>query len=1033
MLTKIIDLCLHHRLVVLIATVVAAAAGVAALLRLPFDAFPDTTPVQVAVDTNAPALGPLEVERQITVPVEQALAGLPGLTEVRSISKAGFSQVVAVFADTDDIWLARQVVAERLATVDVPGGVGRPTLGPVATGLGEVLQYLVTSRERDLAALRTLHELVIRPQLLEVPGVAEVNTWGGEERQLQVAVAPEALASLGLTLDDVIATLRRNNRSVGGGTIAMAGEAVAVQGSGLVRSREDAAAIVIAAVDGTPVRLDDVARVEPGHAIRQGAVTANGNGEVVLGLGFMLIGASGHAVTEGLVERLDEVRRSLPKDVEITPLYARTTLVDRVLLTVRDNLLEGALLVVCVLFVLLGNLRAGLIVASAIPLSLLFAFDAMARFGIAGTLMSLGAIDFGLVVDSSVIMVENAERRLSEDTTGRSVRDIVRDAAVEVRRPTLFGELIIAIVYLPILTLEGVEGKLFRPMALTVVFALLGSMILSLTLMPVLASLVLRRGRPGRKPGTLLSRGLVRIYRPVLALALRWRITVLALAVAAVAWAASVAPRLGSEFVPRLREQAIVINTIRAAGTSLDESVRYGAGIERLLLEAFPDEIDHIWTRTGTAEVATDPMGTEVSDVFMTLAPEERWKAASTQGELERRMAAVVEGLPGMRAVFTQPVEMRINEMAAGLRADVGVKVFADDLEVLRVKAEEVQRLVQAIPGAADVSVEQLTGAAVLSIDVDREAAGRLGLSVDDVLGVVEALGQHVVGEVTDPAALARYDLVVRLDDDAVADPDRVRSLLVPGPDGLRVPLGEVAKVTLLEGPSTVQREWGKRRVVVQANVRGRDVGSFVAELEQTLTDRLVLPDGSWWRIGGQFRHLESAERRLMIVVPVALLLVFALLYVTYGRLRDTLRVFTGVPFAAVGGIAALWFRGIPFSVSAGVGFVALFGVAVLGDMVLVSRVRQLLAAGRAPLDAIREAAETRLRPVLMTGLVAALGFLPMALNTGLGAEVQRPLATVVVGGIATSTLATLLVLPVMYVALGAARRREEPDSRAAG
>ncbi|GMV43782.1 MAG: hypothetical protein AMXMBFR64_54980 [Myxococcales bacterium] len=1022
MLTRIIDVCLQHRLVVLLATALSAVAGVWAFLRLPLDAFPDTTPVQVAIDTEAPALGPLEVERQITLPVEQALAGLPGLEEVRSASRSGYSQVVAVFADGQDLWRARQVVAERVSAVELPPSVGRPTLGPVVTGLGEVLQYLVTSRERDLAALRTLHERIIRPQLLQVPGVAEVNTWGGQVPQLHVEVEPQALASLGLTIDDVAGAIERNNRSVGGGILPLAGEGVTVQGDGIARTAADVESIGIAAVDGTPVLLGDVARVEPGHALRRGATTAEGAGEVVLGLGFALTGESSHVVTDGLLARLEEVKKNLPPDVKVTPVYARTTLVDRVLHTVRTNLLEGALLVIGVLFALLGNLRAGLIVTLAIPLSLLFAFDAMVRFGVAGTLMSLGAIDFGLVVDSSVILVENAERRLAEDKSGRSVREIVRDAAVEVRRPTLFGELIIMIVYLPVLTLEGVEGKLFRPMALTVIFALIGSMILSLTLMPVLASLVLRRGRTGHR-GTLLSRALLALYRPVLGGALRWRALVLVLAAAAVAGAALLAPRLGTEFVPRLREQSIVINTVRGAGIHLDESVRVGESIERLLLDTFPDEIAHIWTRTGTAEVATDPMGPEVSDVFLTLTPREQWKAATTQEGLERRMAEALEGLPGMRATFTQPVEMRLNEMAAGLRSDIGVKIFGDDLDLLREKAGEVERMLEGIPGAVDVSVEQLTGASILLVEVDREAAGRLGLSVDAVLSVVEALGQRVVGQITEPTTLWRTDIALRIEG-AGADPDQVEALLVPGPDGSRVRLGDVAKVRLVEGPSMVQREWGKRRVVVQANVRGRDVGSFAAELEGALAG-LELPDGAWWRIGGQLKHLESARKRLLVVVPVAVLLVFALLTITYGRLRDALRVFTGVPFSAVGGILALWVRGMPFSVSAAVGFVALFGVSVLGDMVLVSRVRQLLAAGHTQLDAIREAAETRLRPVLMTGLVAALGFVPMALSTGLGAEIQRPLATVVIGGIATSTLATLLVLPVLYALFGAGRPKE--------
>lgn len=1017
MLTRIIDLSLRHRAVVLAATALLVVAGLLAFRRLPFDAFPDTTPVQVTVNTVAPALSPLEVERQISFPVEQSIAGLPGLVEVRSLSKFGFSQVTAIFEDGTDVYLARQVVMERLGPVELPPGVGRPALGPVSTGLGEVFQYLVRSDTLSARELRTLHHWVVRPQMLQVPGVAEINTWGGYEKQYHVVIDPERLLEYGLTLDDVAAALRRNNRNAGGGYVDRGGEAKLVQGIGLVRGVRDLEAMVVAAVDGVPIRLRDVARVEEGHEIRRGAVTAEGEGEVVLGLGFMLMGENSRALTRRLEARLAEVQESLPAGVRLEPVYSRTDLVDQVLETVRDNLLEGALLVIAVLFAFLGNLRAGLIVALAIPLSLLFAFDSMLRFGIAGSLMSLGAIDFGLIVDSSVIMVENAERHLADAPDDRDVRDVVREAAIEVRRPTLFGELIIAIVYLPILALEGIEGKLFRPMALTVIFALAGSMLLSLTLMPALASLALRKGR-ARRRDNLLVRALKRAYRPILAAALRHRGLVLALAALVVANAAFLATRLGSEFVPRLREQAIVINTVRLAGVALDESIRYGTRIERLLKERFPDEIAHVWTRTGTAEVATDPMGLEVSDVFITLTPRAQWKRGEAQDELVAAMSAVLEDMPGMRAVFTQPIEMRVNEMVAGIRADLGIKLFGDDFDLLRRKADEIRRLVEAIPGAADVTVEQLTGQPVLEIEVDREAIGRHGIPAEAVLAVVDALGTHQVGEVVE--GQRRFDLVLRLDDRHRTDAEAIGRILVTAADGRRIPLARLADIRLVEGPSTIQREWGKRRIVVQANVRGRDVGSFVRDVRAAVAAHVDLPPGWYVRYGGQFEHLERASRRLTVVVPVALALVFGLLYLTYGRLTDTLRVFTGVPFAAVGGVAALWLRDMPFSISAGVGFVALSGVAVLGDMVLVSRVRQLLRAGRAPLEAIREAAETRLRPVLMTGLVAALGFLPMMLNTGVGAEIQRPLATVVVGGILTSTLATLVVLPVLYATLGA-------------
>ena len=1014
MLTRIIDLCLRHRPVVLLATALLIAWGLASFRRLPLDAFPDTTPVQVQINTVAPALSPIEVERQLSFPVEQAISGLPGLVEVRSLSKFGFSQVTAIFDDDTDIYRARQVVNERLALVELPTGVERPALGPVATGLGEVFQYIVRADGMSPAELRTLHHWVIRPQMLQTPGVAEINTWGGHEKQFHVVVDPYRLIAYELTLEDVARAVRHANRNVGGGVLEIGGETQLIQGQGLVTGIEDLERMVVAEYDGTLVQLADVADIREDHEIRRGAVTAEARGEAVLGLGFMLIGENSREVTRALEARLEQVRPSLPAGVELTAVYSRSKLVDEVLRTVRDNLVEGALLVVAVLFIALGNLRAGLIVALAIPLSLLFAFNAMLWVGIAGSLMSLGAIDFGLVVDSSVIMVENAARRLADDESGRSVRDIVRDAAVEVRRPTLFGELIIAIVYLPVLTLEGVEGKLFRPMALTVIFALAGSMLISLTLMPVLASYALESGRPRRRIGARVTAALEAGYRRVLERALEHRRLVLALAAVAVLGGTNVAAQLGSEFVPRLSEQAVAINTVRMAGVSLDESIRYGTEIERRLLARFPDEIEHIWTRTGTAEVATDPMGLEVSDVFITLTPRERWRRGASQAELVDAMAAELDGLPGMRSVFTQPIEMRVNEMIAGIRADVGVKLFGDDFELLQREAERIRAAIEAIPGAADVTVEQLSGQAMLTIDIDREAAGRHGVAVGELLDIIESLGTRKLGEVVD--GQRRFDLVLRLDDDVRRSAEDIGELLIRTREGARVPLSALAHIEVVDGPSTIQREWAKRRVIVQANVRGRDLGAFVADVQRAL-DELELPPGYFTRLGGQFEQLERAQRRLMIVVPLALLLVFALLYVTYGRAADALRVFTGVPFGAVGGVLALWLRDLPFSVSAGVGFIALSGVAVLGDIVLVSRAKQLLAAGSPLREAITDAAVTRLRPVLMTSLVAALGFVPMAFNTGVGAEVQRPLATVVVGGMLTSTLATLLVLPVLYAA----------------
>ncbi|WP_433933206.1 efflux RND transporter permease subunit [Sorangium cellulosum] len=1021
MLNAVITWSLRHRFLVILASIGLSLAGILAFRRLPIDAFPDTTPVQVQINTVAPALSPIEIERQITAPVEQAISGLPRLEEVRSLSRFGLSQVTARFEDDTDIYLARQVVMERLQTVTLPPGIDRPELGPVATGLGEVFHYVVTGKGKSLSELRTVHDWVIAPQLRSVRGVAEVNAWGGDERQVQVLVDPAELTARGLSLHDLSEALERNNANVGGGNLDQAGESSLIQGIGIATRVSDIEEIVVAAKSGAPIRVRDVARVVEGREIRRGAVTADGQGEVVLGLGFMLMGENSHDVTTRLKARLEEVKKSLPEGVDVAVVYDRTELIDKVLGTVKRNLLEGAILVIAVLFAFLGNFRAGLIVASAIPLSMLFAFDLMLRAGVAGSLMSLGAIDFGLVVDSSVIMVENSVRRLSEDASDRSTTDVVRDASIEVRKPTMFGELIIMIVYLPILALEGAEGKLFRPMALTVIFALVGSMILSLTLMPVLASLLLPRRMKERE--NVLVRLLKRAYRPVLQLALRWRWAVLAGAVLLFGNAVFLATRLGAEFVPRLREGTIVANTVRLSGVSAGESIRYGTQLERVLLDRFPDEIERVWTRTGTAEVATDPMGLELSDMFITLKPREAWKRAATQDELVQAMETELAGMPGMRVIYTQPIEMRVNEMVAGIRADLGVKLFGDDFDTLKQKAREIEAVLKQIPGAADVVTEQLTGQPVLEIEVDRNAIARHGIAAADVLDVVEALGAREVGQIQEGER--RFPVMLRIDDRYREDAASIGRILVTAAGGERIPLARLAKIRTAEGPTAINREWAKRRIVVQANVRGRDVGTYVEEARARLDREVELPPGYYVRFGGQFEHLERAQARLLVVVPVALGLILLLLYFTYGRLLDAVRVFTGVPFAAIGGVVALWLRDLPFSISAGVGFVALSGVAVLGDMVLVSTIRQLTATGMPVRSAIELAAERRLRPVLMTALVASLGFVPMALNTGVGAEVQRPLATVVIGGVISSTLLTLLVLPVLYSVVGGRLRAD--------
>lgn len=1027
MLAHLLAWSLRNRLVVVLAWAAIAVAGVLSALRLPLDAFPDTTPVQVQVNATAPSLSPLEIERQLTRPIEWAIGGLPALEEVRSVSRFGFSQVTVTFEDGTDVYLARQVVMERLQSVELPPGIDRPALGPVATGLGEVFHYLVTSPQASLAELRTVQDWLIEPQLRSVPGVAEINSWGGDERQIQVVVDPVRLQRYGLSLDELGRALEENNNNVGGGALDRAGESTLVQGIGIATRLSDIEEMIVDVREGVPIRVRDVARVVDGREIRRGAVTADGKGEVVLGLGFMLIGENSHDVAGRLQLRLDEVRRSLPAGIEVQTVYDRTSLVDRVLETVQTNLLEGALLVVAVLLVFLGNLRAGLVVAAAIPLSMLFAANLMLGFGVAGSLMSLGAIDFGLVVDSSVIQVENVMRRLGQAPGDAPTVEVVRDAVVEVRGPTMFGELVIAIVYLPILTLQGIEGKLFRPMALTVVFALAGSMLLSLTLVPVLASLGLSRRAAHREP--VLVRWLGAAYRPVLHAALRHPLVVVGAALLVLASSAYLALGLGSEFVPRLREGSVVINTVRLAGVSIDESVRYGVHIERALLEEFPDEIEHVWTRTGSAEITTDPMGIELSDVFVTLTPREQWTRASTQEELVRVMSEELSGMPGMRMIFSQPIEMRVNEMVAGIRADVGIKLFGDDFDVLEAKAREIQAVLERIGGAADVLTEQVTGQPVLEIEVDRQAIARHGIPVKEVLGVVEALGTRQVGVMQDGER--RFPIALRIDDRHRTDVDAVARLLVTAANGDRIPLGRLARIEEVEGPSSIQHEWGKRRIVVQANVRGRDVGRFVAEARAAIEAEVALPSGYYVRWGGQFEHLEQARRRLLVVVPISLASIFVLLYLTYRRVLDAVRVFTGVPFAAVGGVVALAWLDMPFSISAAVGFIALSGVSVLGDMVLVSRIRQCLAEGLPLRAAIERAADERLRPVLMTALVASLGFLPMALNTGFGAEVQRPLAVVVIGGVLSSTLLTLIVLPALYGLMGS--RGRTTDATTAG
>jgi cobalt-zinc-cadmium resistance protein CzcA len=1020
MLNWIINFSLKNRLLICVLAAALVVIGGRALSILPIDAFPDTTPVQVQINTTAAALNPQETEAQITLPVELAISGLPGLQNVRSISKFGLSQVVATFDDSINIFKARQLIMERLQTVELPEGLERPQLGPIATGLGEVFHYVVRSTDtnRTPTELRVLQDWVVKPQLRKVPGVAEVNTWGGFEKQYHVVVETDRLIKYRLTFEELVEALQANNQNVGGGQIVRGGESLLVHGVGLTTNVQEIANIVITSHDGTPVRVRDVANVKEDHEIRRGAVTADGRGEAVLGLGFMLMGENSAVVTHALKAKLPEVQKFLPPDIKLEVLYDRTELVDNVIRTVEHNLLAGALLVVAILFTFLGNLRAGLIVAVAIPLSMLFAGNFMLQAGIAASLLSLGAVDFGLIVDGAVVMVENAMRRLAmrQHELGRVLtkeerEEVLRSAPLEVARPVAFGVGIILIVFLPILSLEGIEGKLFKPMALTLIFALLGSLILALTLTPVLTALFLPKQVKEKEPW--LVRLAHRIYGPALGLALRFRKLTLLGAVALFIGAALLASRMGGEFLPKLGEGAIVGTTVRLAGISVDEAVAQNDRIERVLLSEFPDEIEHIWTRLGTAEVATDPMGVELADFFLALKPRGQWKKARTQPELTEKIRDVLNQVPGLKPAFSQPIEMRLNELIAGIRGDIGIKVYGDDLEELRRLGGEVQAVLAGIRGASEASVEQLTGQTFLQVRVDSQAIARYGVPTRNVLNVVEAVGSRRVGDVRE--GQRRFPLVVRLPDKQRTDPDALAATLIPTAAGPVLPLNQVAKVTELEGPSTINREWGKRRITVQCNVRGRDVKSFVAEGRAKIAAQVKMPEGYTIEWGGQFENMERANRKLMFVVPMALALIFVLLFFSLKTLREVLIVASGIPLGLVGGVLALWLRGLPFTVSSAIGFIALSGVAILNGLVLVTFIKQKLDAGEPLEQAVREGCLVRLRPVLMTALVAAVGFIPMAVNVGVGGEVQRPLATVVIGGIFTNTLLTLLVLPAFY------------------
>lgn len=1035
MINSIVRAAVEQRWLILALMLVWIGVGVWSYSSLPIDAVPDITNVQVQINTAAPGYSPLETEQRVTFPVETALSGLPNLDYTRSLSRYALSQVTVVFEEGTDLYFARNLINERLSAVrsQLPPGL-EPEMGPISSGLGEIYMYAVRAepgatqadgRPWDAMGLREVQEWIIRPQLVLTPGVAEVNSIGGFNKQYHVLPDPQKLLAWGLSMSDLTDALMRNNSNRGAGYVERNGQQLLVRSPGLLESIADIEQVVVTQREGVPVLVNDVAEVALGRELRSGAATVAGE-EAVVGTTMMLLGENSRAVARDVAERIETINRSLPDGVYIQTLYDRTTLVDKAISTVQKNLLEGALLVIVVLFLLLGNVRAALITAAVIPLAMLATITGMVRTGVSANLMSLGALDFGLIVDGAVIVVENCIRRLSEAQHGTGERrlalkerlHVVYTATSEVIRPSLFGVGIITVVYIPIFSLTGVEGKMFHPMAATVVMALLAAMVLSLTFVPAAVALFMRG--PVAERESLLIRGAKRAYEPLLAGALKLRWALVAGATVLVVASGWLATTLGSEFVPQLDEGDVAIQALRITGTGLGQSLELQAQLEQRISE-FP-QVEIAFARVGTAEVATDPMPPNISDGYVVLKPRNEWPDPSlSKAELVEQMEDALGELVGNNYEFSQPIQLRFNELISGVRADLGIKVFGDDLEELLRSAQAIQAVVQDIDGAADVRVEQVSGLPVLSVIPDRTALARYGLNVQAVQDLVAtSVGGTAAGLIFDGDR--RFELIVRLPERLRQDPATLERLplMLPGEaqgeSGARyLPLGEVADIKLAPAPAQISREDGKRRVVVTANVRGRDLGSFVAEAQQRINDQVDLPAGYWLDYGGTFEQLQSASKRLSLVVPVTLMLILGLLLMAFGSLKDALIIFTGVPLALTGGVALLWLRDMPLSISAGVGFIALSGVAVLNGLVMLSFIRELRADGKPLQQAITEGALVRLRPVLMTALVASLGFVPMALNTGTGAEVQRPLATVVIGGIVSSTLLTLLLLPALY------------------
>lgn len=1019
MVNHIIEWSLNNRFIVMLMALVVLGLGGAAATSIPLDAVPDLTNVQVQILTNSPALGPVEVEQFITFPVENAMSGVPNVDEIRSISRFGLSAVTVSFHDGTDIYWARNIVSQRLlrAKEEIPPGMGTPELGPIATGMSEIYQFEVRAEPgspHTLKDLRTILDWQIAFQLRSVPGVIEVNTFGGELKTYEVQIDPDRLQSHNLSITDVVTALQENNGNAGGGYIVHGSEQRLVRGESLITTLDDVSNIVLSSANGVPIRISDVAEVNFAPMLRQGAVTRDGNREAVIGMVMMIMGGNSRQVVEDVKHKIAEIEKSLPAGVTIDTFYDRTELVEKTIETVAENIGLGVLLVIIMLFLLLGDIRAGLIVAAAIPLSAMATLVAMRYAGVSANLMSMGAVDFGVIVDGAVVMIENCIRRAAHYRKTHQQDHVpigvYRESAKEVGKPILFAGIIVIIVFIPILSLQGMEGKMFRPMAFVFMTALSSALVLAVTVMPVMASLFLARSIKERE--TFLVRWIKYAYRPMLRMAMARPKTMLSVSVAFFAVSVLIATRFGVEFVPKLDEGDIAIQATRLPSVSLETSIEMTKATERCLLEF--GEVETVVSKTGRPEIANDPMGVYQTDIIVRLKPPALWRAGLTKPALiEQMQDKLSEEVPANSFSFTQPIELRVQELVAGVRSDIGLSLYGDDLAELKRKGDELAAALTKVRGAADVQAQQIAGLPYLRIVVKRDALARYGINARQVLDAVSVIGGTTVGQVFE--GQRRFPLQVRVQADWRLDAEKVKDLKVQDRAGRQIPISQLADIFVEEGPVEISRDSIRRRILVQCNVRGRDLAGFVADAQATVDRDVQLPSGYTLRWGGQFENLQKASKRLAIAVPVALILIFALLYMTFNSVNLAMLIYLNVPIAATGGVLLLWMRGMPFSISAGVGFIALFGIAVMNGVVLIEHVRHLRLAGEGQFDAVVNGAMDRLRPVLMTAACGALGFTPMALSTSSGAEVQQPLATVVIGGLFTSTALTLLVLPTIY------------------